>query len=139
MLTPVQLIQRECLNRIADTAIEDEFDSDMFHGPWDTPEAIEVATEYLEENHSDILQDQMSEIREGTHETGLDVDSGRDYESKGVAMLCGDQWVGWIYYYGGGKHGYPEAIEWLADAYFLTVREETRIVYVFEKQELEND
>jgi len=42
---------------------------------------------------------------------------------------CGD-WVGWTYWYGGGKHGEPDAIDWLSDAYNLIVTEEEKLVVV---------
>lgn len=83
---------------------------------------------------SDSLHDIKSGFRSGTYETGIECDWSRHYESKAVAtqMLDGS-WVGWTYWYGGGKHGEPGAIEWIDGAYDVTVREETRVVKVFEK------
>ncbi len=70
------------------------------------------------------------DLREGDVETDLpSKDYSRHYECKEVACKCGDKWVGWTYWYGGGKHGEPESIDWIADAYFLDcVEEEVTIV-----------
>ena len=45
-------------------------------------------------------------------------------------------WVGWTYWYGGGKYGEPEAIDWMDDAYDLACTEEEKVVTVrtFTKQ-----
>ncbi len=76
------------------------------------------------------------ELREGTHETGLPCDWSRHYETKSVAaeMLDGS-WVGWTYFYGGGKHGSPREIPWMEDAYDLTYTLETLVVKRFSKKE----
>jgi len=54
------------------------------------------------------------------------------------SLSWGDKWVGWTYWYGGGKHGEPESVEWMEDAYFVGVKEETRVVLVFSKVEDED-
>ena len=77
------------------------------------------------------LQDAAEEVREGEIETGLDCESDRNYESKAVAAQLPDgSWVGWTYWYGGGKHGYPREIEWMSEAYDLTCAEEQKVVTV---------
>ena len=62
--------------------------------------------------------DALEELRGSGVATGLIAPYSRHYESKAVAaeMLDGS-WVGWTYWYGGGKHGEPGAIEWMEDAY----------------------
>lgn len=80
------------------------------------------------------LSDVRQQMREGTEETGLPCQSSRHYESKSVATQAPDgSWVGWTYWYGGGKHGEPEAIDWMEDAYDLTVTTEMRPVNTFTK------
>lgn len=72
-----------------------------------------------------------SELREGEVETGLDCEWSRNYESDAVAMQMPDKsWVGWTYWYGGGKHGEPEAIDWIDDAYDVECKEEEKLVVV---------
>lgn len=86
----------------------------------------------------DYIQDARSEIRKGHVETGLDCDYSRYYESNAVAMKCCDgSWVGWTYFYGGGKHGQPEEMEWMSGSCLLSCKEEEKVVIVrtFEKQE----
>lgn len=71
------------------------------------------------------------EFREGQVETQLECPGSRQYESRSVAakMLDGS-WVGWTYWYGGGKHGDPDSISWMEDAYDLDVKEEEQLVVV---------
>jgi hypothetical protein len=77
------------------------------------------------------LQDAMEEVRGGEVETGLKCDWSRHYESKAVAAQAVDgSWVGWTYWYGGGRHGEPEAVEWMDSAYDLSCVEEEKVVTV---------
>lgn len=76
------------------------------------------------------LVDAINQTREGCgHDTKLPCESSRHYESESV---CGQapngQWVGWTYWYGGGKHGCPEDIEWIEDAYLLDVKETQKTI-----------
>lgn len=82
----------------------------------------------------DKLHDALSEVRSSGEETGLVVAYSRHYESKAVARQLPDgTWVGWTYWYGGGKHGEPSSIPWMGDAYDVTAHEETRVVRVFDR------
>ena len=75
--------------------------------------------------------DAKNEIRAGEHETGLKCAWSRHYESKSVAARMPDgSWVGWTYWYGGGKHGEPDAVDWMEDAYDLDYKEEEKTVIV---------
>lgn len=75
--------------------------------------------------------DAMGEVRGGDVETGLKAPYSRHYESKSVAAQYIDgSWVGWTYWYGGGKHGEPDAIDWIDDAYDLNCTEEEKVVTV---------
>lgn len=86
---------------------------------------------YDELNADWALQDATSEIRCGQVETDLPSECSRHYESKSVAALMPDgSWVGWTYWYGGGKHGEPEAIDWMEDAYDLDCKEEEKLLVV---------
>lgn len=77
------------------------------------------------------LQDAREEVRGGEVETSIKREWSRHYESKSVAAKMPDgSWVGWTYWYGGGKHGEPEAIDWMEDAYDLDVTEEEKVVTV---------
>lgn len=77
------------------------------------------------------LQESTDEFRQGEVETGVPCQDSRHYESKSVAAKMPDgTWVGWTYWYGGGKHGEPEAIDWMNEAYDLAVTEEEKVVTV---------
>lgn len=70
-------------------------------------------------------------------ETGLPENYSRNYESKEVAIKTPDQsWVGFTYWYGGGKHANPGKIDWMSDTYNVSMKEqvETVIVQKFSKQ-----
>ena len=73
--------------------------------------------------------DYESEFRCSGEETEIECDWSRHYESKSVATNLRDgTWIGWTYWYGGGKHGNPEEIDWMEDAYFLDVEEKEELV-----------
>lgn len=94
-----------------------------------TGDDIDAAYEALvsEDRHWDA----KSETREGEVETGLPADGGRHYEAKAVAARLPDgSWVGWTYYYGGGKHSDPDSIDWMDDAYDLSCTEEVKTMTV---------
>jgi hypothetical protein len=103
-------------------------------------ELTEDASEITEENVDELfdsldeggeLQDAISEVRCSGEDTGLECERSRHYESKAVAAKMPDgSWVGWTYWYGGGKHGEPEAVDWMSDAYALSVSEEQKRVTV---------
>lgn len=79
----------------------------------------------------DALWDAQSEVRGSGVETKLKCEWSRHYESKAVAMRMPDgTWVGWTYWYGGGKHGEPEAVEWMEHAYEVNYSSEQKMVTV---------
>jgi hypothetical protein len=103
---------------------------------YDEPER-EVTAENVDEVYGEAdgddygLQDARGEVRGGEVETGLPCQYSRHYESKAVAARAPDgSWVGWTYWFGGGKHGEPESIDWIDDAYDLTCIEEQKLVTV---------
>lgn len=94
-----------------------------------TADTIDELFDSHNENYE--LQDDISEFRNGTVETDISCPSSRHYESNSVAAKMADgSWVGWTYWYGGGKHGEPEAIDWMNEAYSLDVVEEERLVVI---------
>ncbi len=91
----------------------------------------EIGDLYQELDEDGLMQDPASEFRCGEVTTDIPCDWSRHYESKSVAAKMFDgSWVGWTYYYGGGKHGGPEAIDWMSDAYDLDCKEEEKLVVV---------
>lgn len=105
------------------------YDGCPTYGPLDTEEQIDHAWDLAHE--ADDIYDAMSEVRGGDVETNVKHDYSRHYEAKSVAAKMDDgTWIGWTYWYGGGKHGEPEAIEWVADAYELDCKEEQKLVTV---------
>lgn len=75
--------------------------------------------------------DAINEIRTSGIETGLPSPSDRNYETDAVAVLCPTgEWVGFTYWYGGGKHGNPEEIEWIDYAYDVNCIEEQKMMTI---------
>lgn len=98
-------------------------------GDLETAEAIDAAYDRL--NEDDLGREREAEIRGGQFATGLPAPYSRNYESKSVAAKLDDgTWVGWTYWYGGGKHAEPESIDWISEAYDLDCREEEKLVVV---------
>lgn len=120
-MTPEQKIKHLILNRRAELADES--------APVVTAENVDDLYEEAETNDDGNLQDARNEVRCSGIETNLGCDWSRHYESKAVAAQAPDgSWVGWTYWYGGGKHGEPEAIDWIEDAYDVACVEEQKIV-----------
>ena len=84
----------------------------------------------------DLQYDLENEFRSGEQETDIEPPHPFErglpyYEKQSVAAQMPDgSWVGWIYWYGGGKHSEPEAIDWMSDAGYRdweTDRKSTRL------------
>jgi len=101
---------------------------------------IELENESIDMAYDDLVEsdehwDFEYEFRESGEETEVDAPWSRHYEAKSVARKVAGTWVGWTYWYGGGKHGNADEIEWMSEAYFLncTEQEVTVIKRTFEK------
>jgi hypothetical protein len=76
-------------------------------------------------------QDAISEFRSGLRNTEIEPPYSRHYEARSVAAKMFDgSYVGWTYFYGGGKYGDPESIDWMSDAYDLDHKAEEKLVTV---------
>lgn len=77
----------------------------------------------------------IDEVRNSGIETNIPAGYSRHYESKSVAKQIRGQWVGWTYWYGGGKYSNTESIDWIENVYLLncTEKEEVVITRNFEK------
>lgn len=110
---------------------------------WGGTPAPEYPCANVDDLYDDLVEkddhwDGRSEVRGSGIETQLPSDFSRHYESKSVAMEMPDgSWVGWTYWYGGGKHSEPESIDWMEYAYDVDCHEEEKVVVVqtFKKHE----
>jgi len=120
-MTPEQKLKWAILNKVAG---------------WEKKPAPEYPCANVDELYSALVEaqehyDGASEVRSCGVDTGLPCEWSRHYESKAVAMKMPDgSWVGWTYWYGGGKHGEPEAIDWMDEAYEVDCTEEEKVVTV---------
>jgi hypothetical protein len=129
-LTPTQLIKKLIVQNI----IKHDR-GDFGQQPTETGEEIDAAFDLAVEKG--IHWDWMNEVRDTGINTNLPAPYNRNYETEIHAHLIDNQWVGFVYYFGGGKHGNPEEIEWMEDAFFLDCEEEEKVVVVrtFSKKE----
>ena len=101
---------------------------------WDEKEIPNNLTEEeIEElwDEAECLTDAKNEIRCSGISTGLPCESSRHYESEAVAVQCPNgEWVGFTYWSGGGKHGEPDAIDWIEHAYDVDCVSEEKLVMV---------
>lgn len=124
-MTPEQRIKRHILTLAIqnndDLNWEGEITAENVDEAWDT---VLVASG----DHWDFLD----EFRSDGEDSGLPAPWSRHYESKSKAcQLIDGTWVGWTYWYGGGKHGEPGGIDWLSEAYDVDVKKEVKIVNIF--------
>ncbi|MFM2252019.1 MAG: hypothetical protein RJB68_356 [Pseudomonadota bacterium] len=122
-MTPFQKLKHLVLLK------QQAWESDFLKGVEITADNVDAL---YEENDQDYeLQDSRNEVRCSGTETGLKAPYSRHYESDAVAAQYVDgSWVGWTYWYGGGKHSEPEAIYWMEDAYEVNCTEEEKVVVV---------
>ena len=127
-MTPQQKLKWAILSKAVENA-----DAGSIKVP-DPCENIEELYYQFEEDVSicdSLYEADKYDIRADEVETRLPCEWSRHYESKSVAMQFPDKsWVGWTYWYGGGKHGEPESIDWIEDAYDLECKEEEKMVVV---------
>lgn len=114
----------------------------QFLGRGEAPSEIqEVEKAYDELLDEDYKNDYESEFRcQSAVETNIEPPYSRHYESKSKAIEVLGMWVGWTYWYGGGKHGDPCSMPWMEDAYLLNCEEteQTVIVRLFKVVECES-
>ena len=95
--------------------------------------------EYFGDDIEDIIQEVTYEYRHNGIECNLPPKHySRHYEVDFVVAEIDDKWVGWHYWYGGGKHAEPESIDWIEDAEFVDIEseeEETVVKRVFKREE----
>ena len=122
-MTPMNKIRREIL---LSAAREPELN---FGLPLDTDLQVDEAYDRLVD--ADAHWEYESDFRQGEVETNIPAPSSRHYESRSVACKCCDgSWVGWTFWYGGGKHGEPRSIPWMEEAYDLRCEEAEKLVVV---------
>lgn len=126
-LTAVQKLQYAILQRERELSMGQDLPTSL------TSDQIDELWEDFEDEWG-----AMSEVRESGMETDLPAEYSRHYESYAVAVQCPDgSWVGFTYWYGGGKHGEPEAIDWIEHAYDVNCKVEEKVmtVHTFTKGE----
>ena len=84
--------------------------------------------EYFGEDIEDIIQEVTYDYRHNGEKCNLPPKHySRYYEVDFVVAEIDDKWVGWHYWYGGGKHGEPESIDWIEDAEFVNIESEEEV------------
>lgn len=81
-----------------------------------------VAARFEELDAAGLLDDLAEEVRCDGFVTDLPAPYSRNYASEmRAAAMDGGVWVAWPFYSGGGKHGQPQSMPWLADAKVVEV------------------
>lgn len=94
---------------------------------------IDDLFEYLTENPKliDLWGEVKYEFRNSGESSNLPSQNrySRYFELETVVKKIGDKWLCWDYFYGGGKHSYPEDMEWEDTAKIVNcVEEEVTII-----------
>jgi hypothetical protein len=113
-------ILRDCLKQYSDDI--------SYDGEVNESNIDELYESLLIEN--DLHWDAESEFRCSGVDTDIECEWSRHYESKSMAAEIDGKWIGWTYWYGGGKHGDPGSIDWMDEAYFLDVKEREEVVTI---------
>lgn len=105
-------------------------------------EDLDELESFVEGNYYDIYDDYLdalNDFRCSGEVTNISPENSRYFESKSRARkLTSGKWVGWTYWYGGGKHDRPSEMDWLGNAYYLKEPTPKIItVYEFEKEDSE--
>jgi hypothetical protein len=139
------LLKREILLTVTDTDIEEYNDDNdeqlkidrqrLLESLDDHTYIVELWDIFTSDDVSEWFEDFIYSFRDKGEDTNLKPRTkSTHYECKEVAVLItgsNDLYVGWSYFYGGGKHGQPEEIEWMADCYLLNMSIETVQIKVF--------
>ncbi len=129
-LTAQELIYKQMIqvvsednSRITDFVAEFE-DQESYESIW-----YDIKSEF------DEAYELEYEMREGLEINLPSKTSSRHYEIDVHAMEVDDIWVAWDYYYGGGKHGEPEAFDWISNARIVQCEEKivTKVKYTFKE------
>lgn len=130
-MTAEFLIKKEI---IEESLKNETFDSAIDHRttPLTTEALIETVWNDWSNSSKGNFWDAKNAFRESGEDSGIPSrQHSRYYESDEVARQLNDgTWVGWTYWHGGGKHGEPEAIDWIESAYFPQVKEEIKTLTV---------
>jgi len=133
-MTPADAINIEAFRRLLANADSNPIDGYQYPESVDETnidEAWEAFHQATNDDENGWLREEVNAIRTSGTKSGIpNRDWSRHYDCHEVAALVGGRWVGWTYWYGGGKHGEPEAIDWIDSAYFLDVKEESRTIVV---------
>lgn len=98
----------------------------------------QIAVNAENHHHGDVDESEYC-FRTGGESCNLAPENwSRHYESDQVVKkLDTGEWVSWTYWYGGGKHGCPDEIDWIEDAFLVKCEEKevTNIERTFTKVE----
>ena len=129
-LTAQELIYKQMIS----DAIDSDTSIKEYISQCDEPEQYEDLWGNLKSEFVDCY-DIEYEMREGLEINLPSKTSSRHYEIDVHAMQVDGIWVAWDYYYGGGKHGEPEAFDWISNARIVECEEKvvTKVEYNFKE------
>lgn len=98
---------------------------------------LEIKLNYKKiHQESYCFRDFINEFRHKGERSNVPAPFSRYFESKSIAYkLVDGSWVGWTYWYGGGKYAYPENIDWVEECYNLKLMKQKRKIITIKKFE----
>jgi hypothetical protein len=128
-----QSIKRHILmSMLTEEQMDNDDDLDLSTG-----DGVDAAYERAE-NYTGLFADteiidEVNEFRCDGQETNLTCEEySRNYESEQVAAKLNDgSYVSWVYWTGGGKHGEPEEMAWMENAFFVDCEEKQEMVTTY--------
>jgi hypothetical protein len=130
-MTPEQRIKREILVRAEE---RQKKWGESVTLPDLTDENIDAVYDELRDEWCDTVSDEEMDFRGDGVVTDITPKPSWYFAAESHAIKLQDGgWVGWTFYYGGGKHDEPDAVDWMPDAYEVEMTEETKVVQVFRR------
>lgn len=128
-----QKIKRHILiNALTEEQMDNADDLDL-----STASGVDAAWELAEEYEGSFSEieiiDEEADFRCGGQDTNLPCkEYSRHYECEQVAKKLNDgTYVSWTYWSGGGKHGEPESVDWMEDAFEVDCEEKQEMVTTY--------
>jgi hypothetical protein len=129
-LTPQDYIHKSIIEEVlgwGDVTLNCELTLENASEIYNNPEEYFVGTDYP----SDAIYEAYQDYRSSGEECNILPKSySRHYEVGYVVKEIDGKWVGWNYWYGGGKHAEPEDIDWIGNAEFVKVQSEEVVTVV---------
>ena len=132
-LTPQDYINYQVLTEMLECGMELTLTRGIVLSLSNATEISEDLQEYIEGSDypEDYFTNELNCLRESGDECNIPPkEYSRHYEVDYVVKEIEGKWIGWNYWYGGGKYGEPDTIDWVSDSEFVEVASEDVVTVV---------